>query len=783
MKLSLMWVREHLEMPGTHDSILDHTDEIVARLIRSTAEIEQVEHLTVDLSSFFLGKCTTITAEKAIMRIPELNRDIELPLRPSLQATGTHQWYLIFEEAPHQHRYATHDDISYEKHHHESGSVTGKDTVLPPFFIPDHEGTGSWKRQCESCDVRITIDNKSINHRPDLWSHYGMAREIAALMGWKLKPQPTVALAQHEKTADLIHVTTPTCDRFARLDLTVSPRGSLPWMALRLMRVQQRPISALIDLTNYVMFDIGQPLHVFDKNNVHGPLVVRQAHKGEKLVLLDSTSLSLQPSDCVVADEHGPLSLAGIKGGKQSGVSDHTTSLILESAHFAPQAIRQSSSTHRIRTEGSTRWEKGLDCTNVMRGVQRFVWLAEKNELISPQPYAVALWENNSTSHETIIQLSHTHLERKIGITVTENNVYSALTALGFGVRAQGADREFGYAITVPSWRSNDITISEDIIEEIARMHGYDRLPAHVPTCNSTVFDTHTVYRNRSMHHHLAYGLRMQEIKSYPFFDEEFLRTTQLTITNAPTVKNPVSAQWQRLVTSLIPHLVRAAASNTPEEDELRLFEANRTWDLSKGSLREQRRIAWIWYSKKELDFYAGKQLVTSLLDMLRVPCTWELAPATIKPWWQAPATALLQHNNHVIGYAGLLDPAFLNRVVEGSCYGVELDAEYLVQYRPPRTRYEPPSKYPSIVTDISMLASYATTAEAIMQHVARQDPHVRMVNLIDMFEKAAWHDKRSLTLRIVCGSTERTMTHDETQIIINHIVQSLQTTFGVEIR
>ena len=785
MKLSLMWLSEYLDIPTGGYFILDHAEEIVRRLVRSTAEIEQSESIALDVQKLFLGRSTELLAGTIVLEVPELCITITMPARHDGRVGA---WYMLCREGADSYRYATLLDATYRTPDVSARNEqpSAKDSLLPVFYIPDAQGDGSWKERCEVRDVRITVDNKSINHRPDLWSHYGFAREVAVLMGWKLKPlstSPSLTIVPAAPT--FVEVRSTTCDRFARLDLDVAAKASVPWMALRLMRLDQKPLAAIVDATNYVMFDVGQPLHAFDRACIEGALLVRDAQPNESLTLLDNVTIPLRNVDCVVSDQRKALSLAGIKGGLGSGISLQTQSIILEAAHFLPIPIRRTAKSHHLRTESSTRFEKGIDSALVVAGVNKFFNLLVQEHIIPAQNAPIMLWEGSVKQPAPCIQLSHARLVDKIGVALPQEDVVGLLSLLGFTVCSERVADAWCYAVEVPSWRLNDIQIPEDLIEEVVRVRGYDGLPAILPQ-RPAQLPVHKgrVLRTRAIRHHLAYGLRMQEVMSYPFFDEEFLRTLQIVVKDAPTVRNPVSEQWRRLVTSLIPNLLSQMASNLPEEKEVRLFEVGTSWIHEGDVVRESRKVAWVWYLNGELDFYQGKQTVVSLLEMLKLTCSWHSASVDHMPsWWRSTHSAVLKHEHKVIGVTGLINPSLMAQIGGGSCFAVELDLDALQHYMPARSCYQPLSKYPTIATDISMFASYVIPVETIIKLVSSLHLAINHVSLIDFFEKKAWEHKRSVTIRVICGDSSRTMTHDEVNEIITHVVATLKERFEVEVR
>jgi len=781
MKLSLAWIFDHIVIPPKVGSItLEYAHSIIRQVTRCTTEVELVETIHIDRHSFTVAQCIYQEDDFVILRDYEYSKEFRLPHRPD----GTlDAWYLLIL-TDHQARYATARDVGGSRDHE-----------MPAMHITEAERHGSWKDSIEWNDIRITIENKSITHRPDLWSHRGFAREIVALQEMKLKPlhklEDPCEITAYTTIAPVSlpyapRVTYKTCDMFGtiRIDVTHIPSSS-PHVAFRLARLDTRPINGIVDLTNYVMLDIGQPLHVFDADCIVGALEVRAAHAQESITLLDQSTHTLTPTDCVVADATSALSLAGIMGGKRGSVTKNTTRVLLESAHFMATAIRQSSSHHHLRTESSARFEKNIDPQLVITGIQRYLYFLKTwyTHTSVTGTYAMALYRTLSHQEIRSIRLTHTLCERMIGMILSSEQIQRILIQLGFTIDAQpdtGA-----YHVQVPSYRMHDIQIAEDLVEEIARLIGYEHIIPVLPQRIAQPASYGNALRLRMLKQHLSFGLRMQEVHNYAFYDEECLEhLLALHIHDAIPVVNPVSLQWQRLVHSLVPHLLKNLSQNIPGVNEYRLYEVNTVWNThTDGSVREQKQLAILLYRKEHpLTFYEGKQYAQSITDMLRIPLTWHAPRTPLPVWYHSEQTAELVLNTDSIGYAGMVQPSLLHRIAPGTAYVIELDAHTLLHYTAPQFQYHPISKYPSTTHDISIFIGFDTPVTTLEQAFLRVDYRIQSVLLIDQFTKPEWGKRRSLTFRITIVDHETTMSHDTINPIIGRL-QSIAQSYGAELR
>lgn len=777
MKLSLAWIFDHIKTRRAHDY---NVPELLQLLRGSPAEIDSVHEINMTWDDVSMVKVIESNATQAVVESFEWRKKITLPARTDVRVGG--HFLVKAEEAGC--RWATLADCGAEK-----------DGLFPELWCDQADLAGGWKKRCETRDYILEVDNKSITNRPDMWGHRGFAREMAALLGLEMVPEEFLVRTlpvQHytQKSGDSaayhIELDTKTCDRFAGLELV--PQGmpgsaqtsvitpSLPWMAVRLARVDTRARNLYVDLTNYVMFDFGQPMHAFDAEKMSNKtLVVRQAHAGEKLALLDDTTVELTPQDCVIADDHQVLSLAGIMGGSASSVQTTTQKILLESAHFDGTAIRLSGARHKKRTESSLRFEKVLDADANTTALGRYLKLLDdagvayqtSGSIISVGPLAPT---------RTIVVEQRFIMDR-LGVAVLSDQVEQILKRLGFGVQVGESPRGGGvYTLTVPTWRAaKDITIKEDIVEEVGRCIGYTTINPSVPLRSMMPQDHSQVFYRRAVKQHCAYALRCRESFNYALYDEQFLQKMGYEVPNTVSLKNPVSENFRRLATSLVPHLIKNVAQNCANEDRLRFFEWARTWRMAgSDSVNEQVTCAGIFFERDGSgNFYDGKAAVQSLFNLLDVLVEWrkpsESTALEAQPWLNPYQTAALVCQNQVIGYAGMLADSFEN-VGPGNAFVFELSMSALMALKPLEHRFEEPAKYQPVDLDISMLVPFAITVADLEETLAHVDARVKDILLLDVFEKDEWKDQRSITLRCRIQDDEKTMTKED----IDHIQKAL---------
>lgn len=778
MKVSLAWIADHIAIPRKELN----AEYIVQKFGAITAEIDTARCINTDLSTLYAAVINELNDREATVEVPELRKKFILPTRKDAFLKNVYLIKILENIA----QWATLVDIGSEK-----------DGLMPSVSIETSPLSGAWKNSFEVEDTIITIENPGITNRPDLWGHRGIAREIAAILDRQLVAEETLYAIRpikhyEQKTQSsasnpfTLEIAPPEgcgqpCNRLAGFYIpSIANKPSLLWMAVRLARVDARPHDMLVDMTNYVMFDIGHPMHAFDAHKIATKkLLGRCARDGEKLKLLDGDEVMLTNQDYVISDGEKALAVAGVMGGQSTAVSRDTSSVLLEAAHFEPIAIRRTATRLKKRTEASSRFEKNLDPHQNTQALLRYLKMLEDAGVSTPEDESIV--SLGALAPEKVITVSHELIEQKIGLKIAPDKVESILKKLGFGVTSQNQPM-LSYKVVVPTFRATkDITLPEDIVEEVARFVGYSSIIPITPTRLMTAFSVTTIERMRALKIMLAQGCAMHEVQTYAFFDEEFLRQLAYDPTDALRVANPLSEHWQRLVTSLVPNLLKCVATNHGYET-LRFFECNRVWFFLEHPV-ETEECAGIWYEmKKPIDFYDGKALLVNLFDFFKLSFRWEKPSGELDPWYDRNQTAQLWYNDRIVGTAGKIAPLFLHPVAQGDAFIFELDANFLANTVRKVPVFKPLAKYPSTDLDISLIVPIECTVEGVESTILSADKRITSVQLIDSFTRPEWTTKKSVTLRFVAYDETGTLTKEDIDAIWEHVVGKVKA-IGAEVR
>lgn len=777
MKLSIAWIADHLQASWKTWNVAD----LVAQCNTKVAEIEHFYPITINLDLFSLAQVVKAGKDGVEVFSPEWNDSYRMPIRSDVVQGAT---FLITKKG-----WVTLQDLK-----------SGKDGLMPALHCSTQDMQGAWKESFETEDYILELDNKSITHRPDMWGHRGFAREVGALLGIPLKPETTLLEKLSAKTYETLAAATPhfpitlelQSDRvkhFAGLYIDhVDYASCVVPLAHRLLRVDLRPLNAMVDAANYVMLDLGQPLHTFDAQKITGKkIIVRAAKAQEQLIALDNQTVTLTAQDVVIADASAPLVLAGVIGGRTSAVTEDTESLFVEAACFDATTIRRTSVRHKKRTEASARFEKSLDPQLNVTGLQRYVALLREHKIpVTIQGPIITL---GHLPQPTVIDIAHHTIEVRLGTPVEPATIKKILQALEFHVSAQTVGGQPGYRVTVPSFRATkDISIKEDIIEEVGRCIGYSTIKPTLPALKTEPHDIKPQLTMRNVKKHCAAALGMHEVVTYSMYYEPWLARLgwEPAEKESLSIKNPVSEHYRRLITSLVPALLDIVHQHETKQDSVRFFEWGRVWSGNNkhGNKKhgdnkhsvEQQALACIWFDrKKPLDFYAIKAEFTSLFDLLKVPVSWRKATTPPLPWYSTTQTAELVSNGVVIGTAGMVDAAFLERVMQGYAFVAELNADFLQTYRHAQPTFNPLPKYPGVWLDVSLLVPLSLTVERVAEMIKDVDARITSVVLIDFFEKDEWVDKRSLTFRYTIIDPDKTLVHDDIAALGKNVATALQ--------
>ncbi len=770
MKLSLSWIFDYIDA----DWLTFDMNELVYKFNTTTAEIEHLHEVRFNLDEFTLVEVSSVGADQVIASSLEWAGEYILPARADAKAKNL---YLI-RKAEGVITWATMRDWG-----------AAKDGLINAVSCPNDHRDGSWKNHIVAHDYILEVDNKSITNRPDLWCHRGFAREIAAILDVPFKDfEPFLAqkkVTNHEQQAEATDdnpftITLPdnkACSRFAGLYIPeIKNQSSLLWIASRLLRVDSKPIDMIVDLTNYVMLDMSQPMHAFDAAKLpSNAIALRFAKRGEKLVLLDGQKVELAADDFVITDGARPVALAGIMGGADTAVSADTRSLFLEAASFNPSMVRISALNHKIRTDASARFEKSLDPNQNLLAIRRLLKLLDDANISYQASSTIA--SVGQYFQDSIIDVPHAYIEKLIGVEIAPEFVKNCLEKIDFGVESSIAEEEIIYAVRIPTFRgTKDVINKEDVVEEVIRFFGYDNIPLKLPSKQMQVSDLSPVYRLREIKNHMAFALKMREIDSYSFFDEAYLQKLSWEPKNPAVLKNPISQNWQHLATSLVPHLLNAIEVNATH-DQLRFFEWARLWNVENQTINEQRCLASCMYDAKgKMSFYDAKELISSLFHMLQLPIEWQKSEVADFPWYDSTQTAFIMHEGNRIGTLGSIDTGFLKKIVDqGSAFVCELDGDFLLAYNAPLEKFNALPKFPNITLDISARVPLSVTVHGFKGAVQQADSHIVLVDLVDVFQNADWKDTKAITMRFVIQDKEKTLSRADADAVWEKVADAVK--------
>lgn len=600
-------------------------------------------------------------------------------------------------------------------------------------------------------------------NRSDCLSLNGIAREVAALTSADLQalPQPSFALANERSFA--IKVDAPAaCPRYSgRVISGVNAAAVTPaWMVRRLERSGLRSISALVDVTNYVLLEMGQPLHAFDLNKLAVGIEVRFARAGEKLKLLNEQEVELQPDLLVIADGNGPVALAGIMGGADSAVDDATTDIFLESAFFAPSAIIGKSRALGFGSDSSYRFERGVDFAATLSALDRATQLIIDICAGQAGPIVEICGEFPVRNP---VRLRASRLHRVLGISLGTEEISRILSLLGMNF-----SQEYGeFQATPPSYRF-DIAIEEDLIEEVARVYGYERIPAAVPQSTMRMLGQPESLRPVAKLRQ-AMALRdYQETVNYSFVMAEWERDL---FGNAQPValQNPIASQMSVMRSSLLGGLIGALQHNLARKHlRVRLFEIGGCFETEADNYVQHERLAGVCYGQalpeqwgvpaRNVDFYDVKGDIEALFAPAELKFTSSVHPAS-----HPGRSAQIKLNGQGIGWLGELHPQWqqkLDLAQPTVWFEVSLDA--ITQVTLPQVLEV--SKFPPVRRDLAVIADESTTVESLLEAMlAGNVPYVAEIDLFDLYRgKGVESGKKSLAFRVLLQDTQKTLTEAE---------------------
>lgn len=651
-----------------------------------------------------------------------------------------------------------------------------------------HEVAGD-RASGEAGDVILEIDNKSLTNRPDLWGHYGVARELAAIYSVPLKPLPTEEPAL--PPAQLIGDIDPTvCRRFTATRIeNVSVRETPAWMKQRLLAIGQRSKGLYADLTNYVMLTTGQPTHAFDADRLSLPLSVRRATADEPFLALDGTHLTLQTSDAVVADRATAVGLAGVIGGANSAIQPDTTTVVFEAASFDPLAIRRTSAARGVRTEASTRFEKSLSTHRVDEARRLFFHILKQ---VDPGARVTGFDDRlNAATTAGEIRASAAYLRDRVGKALSIDELRTPLERLGFGVTVSGDE----LTVTVPEWRhTGDVSGPHDLVEEIARLHGYEHFAFQAPLVRlEKSARTYAGSTERRLKEYLAFSCGMQEVINYPWTEDRFVVAAGFNVDAAPwRLSAPPAPDQATLRTSLVPGLLRAIESNIRWHGAFRIFETGSVFlpgeraslddPSEKLPVQTKRVAAALVGDDAEALFREAKGVVEAIGARVHVASVTVIghsaspsgtAASDSGPWADAGALTAIVSRERIIGHLGVLSRRGTRAAGLKHAFAVifEFDLSGLASSPSRDNKYIALPELPSVEVDVSLTYPDAITWAEISGAARGVSPLIAAIEFVDQYRGTGIPEgHRSVTLRARLQPTTQTLTSEEAVAVANAI-------------
>ena len=645
-------------------------------------------------------------------------------------------------------------------------------------------------------DIILEIDNKSMTNRPDLWGHYGIAREIAALYDLPMVEFPH--FDRNVENTSGFHVTVEDAERCPRMIGTqienVCVKPAPYWMQVRIWKTGMRPINALVDITNYVMLATGQPSHAYDSDHIAGHIIVRRAKAGETLTLLNGKELPLSTDDLTIADDADIVGLAGVMGGAKDSILPTTSKVILEIANFQAAGIRRTALRYDNRTEASARYEKAIDPERCDQALDLSMQLF--SDLYPEMKVTGLVDEYPRHLKQAEIDVPLSWLERRLGKRLSPDEIKHKMELLGYGITFNGDNMH----VVVPTWRSTgDVSIQADIMEEVARMYGYENFEAEPIT---TTFDGAINQLDKDLERrikeYLAIRCGMQEIFTYPWMEESYVNAVLQSTEGILSLSTPPSPAERFVRSSLLPNLCKAVVKNERYFNEFSIFETAQVFRDEnytspydeREKLPSQRKNVAGAFATTGKDITALFRKAKGVVEMMARYVHMETLTfrQTEKPVWADNVVWLnIYRGDEKVG-----DLALLAKRVSMAC-GIknlnvmlfQLDQDSLVPLKSRTNTFTHLAEYPMTDYDISLLVDGSVQWKDVAQTVRGiKSELLHGAAFVDEYRgKQVPAGKKSLTLRLAIGSKDKTLTSAEIEEVASGVLNKIAKRFGAELR
>lgn len=658
------------------------------------------------------------------------------------------------------------------------------------YVLPEDAETGS--DVITNFDLDDTVLELGLTpNRADAMSMLGVAYEVGAILSEEVQ-LPEISYNEASDTAAsmlTLNVDAPEANPLyvAKVVRNIKVQESPMWLQQRLMAAGVRPHNNVVDVTNYILMEYGQPLHAFDYDALGtGNITVRYAKEGEMITTLDDAERKLSGHHLVITNGEKPVAIAGVMGGANSEVSDSTTTVVIESAYFASGSVRQTSKDHGLRSDASSRYEKGVDPNRVIPAAERAAQLL--SELAGGEVLAGSVVFDELNKEEKIVKVSPDFINSRLGMKIPFEDMLDILKRLKFDTQAVNGQ----LVISVPT-RRQDIQIPEDVVEEIARLYGYDEIPATLPEAETTPGGLTPYQAKRRIVRNLMEGAGLLQATTYSLTSEKSAKQFALEETDTTRLLMPMSEERSILRQSLLPHLLESVTYNTARRmDSVALYETGSVF--LKGDdelLNEQEHLAvamtglWLdnsWQGeKKPVDFFVLKGIVESLADKLGVQLTFERGQMDdLHPG----RTAFIMHEGQRIGVMGQLHPSEQKARDLKTTIVMELNLAALLNLETEALVYTPVPRYPSMSRDVALVLSKiveAATIETVIRNAGGK--LLKDVRVFDLYEGDKMEEgKKSVAFSLTYFDPEKTLTDEEVINAHNKVLAAL-TEVGAELR
>ena len=787
MYISLNWIKEFVNLDGIE------VDELVKRFGLATAEVEGVEYKGQNISNIVVAEIKSVENHPDSKKLHILQVDdglknltqvvcgapnVRVGMKTAFARVGAQVQDIKIGKA----KLAGVESFGMCCGEDEIG--IGSDTSGIVELDSSLKNGTDIKEIFPIDDVIIEVDNKSLTNRPDLWGHYGIAREFATIFKRELKPVEKADLTAYNNLPKLnVAVETPDCYRYSALSVdNVTVKKSPQVMKIRLNYCGMRDINLLADMTNYLMLELGQPMHAFDHNVVKGIRVITTKAKTPMLTLEGEEHIVDENSTLICDEQYTPVAIAGVKGGLKSGISDETNSLLLESATFSPMAIRKTSRKIGLITDASLRYEKSLDPEMTTLAIERLVYLLKNID--NGIKVSSSLTDCYNYKYPTnTIKLSADFINKRGGVNIAVEDMVNILGRLGFNVRGKNSDLE----ITVPSWRATkDVSIKEDLVEEILRMYGYDNIkPAtmNMPLNPVEQLPIHNFeYKTKRL---LAEKYGLNELHSYIWNYKDFNEDMGIKQDSVVELLDSSNSGQSGLRSRLLPTMLKFFYENKNNFDDVSIFEVGRTAEgLNENKLVVEKRklsivLASMTKSEKEL-YFTLKKIVEDLSELALVKVNYNV-DASVSDYLH-PVNSCAINN---LGEMGVIHPSVAKNLDKRfNIVGLEIDLEELLNAEKTTTTRNKISKYQASDLDFNFVMSkdkvYGYLENALSQF---RCAYLLEIKLKDVYiNQEVLPDKISYTMAIKLTPKDRTLEASDiekfSKRLIDHMAQ-----FGIALR